>query len=353
MSTLCHDVPFQGSALIRMIESFLKLDTLRTGLSKYLKKYQFKNAQTYQLWQCFTEVVNRGSSSINVTTIMDRWVKQKGFPVISSRIERNRLYLNQKRFLSSPDANFNHLNNLSDIDINSVDNVGSYPVNNQVNPVNNQVNPVKLIQENEEESSPFGYQWIIPVTIITNKVPDIPRLVWLSSADAVLSMDPSVDWFKLNVNQSGFYRVNYDDVNWRSLIELLHARDWNRHILSAADRSNLLDDSLSFMKVSMISADLAMNLSAYLETGERDYVPWATAIRHFTSLNDVMSGHPLFQAYVRRLMHSYLIFSSWKDEGTHLQRKLRALILKAAIMFGDEDSINTARRFFDGWMNNL
>lgn len=340
-----------------MLESFLKLDTLRSGLSKYLKKYQYKNAQTWQLWQSFTEVVNRASSSINVTSIMDRWVKQKGFPVISSRIERNRLYLNQKRFLSSPESgsSFDHLYSLessksgSDINSQSDGSSNHHPI---MNHNSNQITDGHEGSTEDPHPSPFGYQWIIPITIITNKVPDVPRLVWLSAPDAVLNMDPSVEWFKLNVNQSGFYRVNYDDVNWRHLIELLHARDWNRHILTPADRSNLLDDSLSFMKVSLISADLAMNLTAYLESGERDYVPWATAIRHFYSLDAIMNGHPLFQAYVKRLLQPYLILSSWKDEGTHLTRKLRAIILKAAIMFGDDDSIKSARRFFDEWMTN-
>jgi len=311
----------KGAALIRMLENFLRLDVLRSGLSRYLRKFQFRNAQTHDLWQSFSEVIRdirdipQSSSSLNVTAIMDRWVRQKGFPVISSKLERDRLYLSQRRFLSAPVE---------------VDVTGHHGV----------------------ESSPFGYQWIVPITIITSKTPTSSRLVWLSQPDAVLSMDPTTEWFKLNVNQSGFYRVNYDDTNWRRLIELLHSRSYNYHILSPSDRSNLIDDALSFMKISQLSADLAMNLTAYLELGERDYVPWETALSHFSSLDAVMGGHPLMRKYLIRLLLPTLKFLGWKDEGTHLTRKLRASLLKAAIMYGEEDSIKNAKSFFDRWVTN-
>ena len=58
------------------------------------------------------------------------------------------------------------------------------------------------------------------------------------------------------------YRVNYDDTNWRRLIEQLHSRHYTQHTFSPRDRSNLLDDAITFMTVSQLSADLAMNLTA-------------------------------------------------------------------------------------------
>lgn len=301
----------KGAALIRMLEGFLKFDVLRAGLSRYLHKYQYRNAETNDLWQCFSEAVP--NSSLNVTAIMDRWVKQKGFPVIATKLERNRLYLSQRRFLSS----------LSEED-----------------------------STDTSDISPFGYQWIVPITIITNKNPSVPKLVWLSSPDAVLSMDPTIDWFKLNTNQSGFYRVNYDESNWRRLIELLHSRDFNRHVLTPTDRAGLLDDAFSLMKISLLTADLAMNLSNYLETGERDFVPWDTALRHFAALDAVMDGNPYLRKYILKVLQPSLTVFLWKDEGPHLTRKLRSAILKAAVKYGDEATTKVARRFFEEWMRN-
>jgi len=321
IEAIFDDITYKkGAALIRMLENFIKLDVLRSGLTKYLHKYQFRNAKTNDLWQSFTEVVP--NSPVNVSAIMDRWVKQKGFPVISSKLERNRLYLSQRRFLSAP----------------------SDPSSGEESPVNS--------DSIDNSPSPFGYQWIVPITIITSKAPDTPRLVWLSQADAVLTMDSTSQWFKLNVNQSGFYRVNYDDTNWRNLIELLHSKDYSSHTLSSPDRSNLLDDALSFMKVSQLSADLAMNLTSYLENGERDYVPWETAFKHFLVLDGIMNGHPYLRKYINRLMQPVLSFMGWKDEGSHLNRKLRATLLMAAVQYGDESTIKMAKKLFDEWVMN-
>ena len=307
----------KGSALIRMLENFLKTDVLRIGLNKYLNKYQYRNAKTSDLWQSFSESVP--NSSVNVTAIMDRWTKQKGYPVISASIDYNKnlLHLSQRRFLSSP----------SDMDHDSVN--------------------------HEAEASPFGYQWIVPITMVTNKVPDTSRLIWLSQRSASVStFDPTVEWFKLNVNQSGFYRVNYDDTNWRRLIEQLHSRHYTQHILSPADRSNLLDDAITFMKVSQLSSDLALNLTAYLETGERDYVPWETALNHFANLDAIMNGHPLMRKYFLKLIQPTLNNLGWNDDGSHLTRKLRASLLKAAVLYGHDPTIEITRKRFDEWIVN-
>ena len=306
----------KGSALIRMLESFLKVDVLRAGLNKYLKKYQYRNARTSDLWQTFTESVP--NASVNVTAVMDRWSKQKGFPVISSSIDysKNLLHLSQRRFLSTPPDG-------------------------------------EDLASQESEPSPFGYQWIIPITMITNKVPSNSRLIWLSQRSASVStFDPTIEWFKLNVNQSGFYRVNYDDTNWRRLIEQLHSRHYAQHVFSPADRSNLLDDAISFMKVSQLSADLAMNLTAYLEAGERNYVPWETALNHFAYLDAVMNGHPLFRKYLLKLIQPTLNSLGWNDEGSHLTRKLRTSLLKAAIAYGHDPTIEITRKRFDEWLVN-
>lgn len=320
----------KGAALIRMLENFLQLDVLRAGLTRYLRQYQFKNAKTGDLWRSLSEAAP--NSSVNVTAIMERWVQQKGFPVISSKIERGKMYIGQRRFLAIPSIDTNE----SEID--SYENDG------------HRTSPSHSMSSSSSSESPYAYQWIVPITYITSKSPDSPRLVWLSQADASLNMhDGPYEWFKLNVNQTGFYRVNYDDTNWRRLIELLHSRAHEQHALSPADRSSLLDDALTFMKVSQLSADLAMNLTAYLENGERDLIPWESALKHFALLDAIMDGHALLRKYIVSLIQPTLKELGWKDDGDHLTRKLRALLLKAAVTYGDEATITVAKRRFEEW----
>ena len=43
---------------------------------------------------------------------------------------------------------------------------------------------------------------------------------------ASITLDSSQNWIKANLQQMGFYRVNYDVDNWNSLIAYLKAGDW-------------------------------------------------------------------------------------------------------------------------------
>lgn len=54
-----------------------------------------------------------------------------------------------------------------------------------------------------------------------------------------------VKWIKANVNQSGFYRVNYDESMWAAIIEALHK---NHSVFSPADRAGLIDDAFTLCR---------------------------------------------------------------------------------------------------------
>lgn len=53
-------------------------------------------------------------------------------------------------------------------------------------------------------------------------------------------VDPKVVWIKANVNQSGFYRVNYSSDIWEAIIEQLE-KDHTQ--FTPADRASLIDDA--------------------------------------------------------------------------------------------------------------
>jgi hypothetical protein len=52
-------------------------------------------------------------------------------------------------------------------------------------------------------------------------------------------------WFKANVNQSGFYRVNYDREMWGHLISAMVN---NSNAFSPADRASLIDDAFTLCR---------------------------------------------------------------------------------------------------------
>ncbi|CAG2166902.1 unnamed protein product [Oppiella nova] len=304
----------KGAALIQMLENFLGVENLRLGLSKYLNKYQYRTARTSDLWHCFSDVSQ--SQAINVSAIMDTWIEQKGYPVVSVRRVGDQLVLSQRRFLSSvPDSD---ATTTSDI-------------------------------------SPFGYKWIIPVTLITDETAGTtPQLIWFNTTEMSVPLDERHQWFKVNVNQSGFYRVNYDPSVWQALTDVLHNHSFNRHVLSATDRANLLDDAFSFMRIGLLDIRVAMELSLYLRNGERDYVPWETALYQFGILDTLMFQMPALQRYICGLIEPLMTIWGWKDHSYDLMlvRKLRSLLLRAAVSYGDKHAVQMANRYFQSWMIN-
>ncbi|KAJ7393660.1 hypothetical protein OS493_003316 [Desmophyllum pertusum] len=76
----------KGAAIIRMLEDVLGRDVFFKGLTRYLKKYSFSNAETNDLWQCLTEEIRDRQSKgggLDVKEMMTTWTSQMGFPVIN------------------------------------------------------------------------------------------------------------------------------------------------------------------------------------------------------------------------------------------------------------------------------
>lgn len=61
-----------------------------------------------------------------------------------------------------------------------------------------------------------------------------------------LEVTSEMKWIKANVNQTGFYRVMYDEDMWLSLISLLKS---NHELFSSADRAGLIDDAFSLCRL--------------------------------------------------------------------------------------------------------
>jgi aminopeptidase N len=82
----------------------------------------------------------------------------------------------------------------------------------------------------------------------------------------------------------GYYRVNYDETNWKLIIQQLIQ---NHRAISALSRSQLLDDSLNIARTGSLPYSIAFELSSYLRA-ERDFAPWFSALTAFTYLDRML-----------------------------------------------------------------
>lgn len=73
---------------------------------------------------------------------------------------------------------------------------------------------------------------------------------------------------------SGFYRVNYSEDNWMSLIKQLNDSPGEVHVLN---RAQLIDDSFNLARAGKLNYTIPLALTQYLEK-ENDLVPWYSAM---------------------------------------------------------------------------
>lgn len=89
---------------------------------------------------------------------------------------------------------------------------------------------------------------------------------------------------------TGYYRVNYDEENWKKIISTLNDKDkWS--IIMEINRAQVIDDSMALAKGKYLSYDIALATTEYLGH-ETMYLPWTTAIRSFNFIGDRLIGEP-------------------------------------------------------------
>ncbi|XP_066255197.1 endoplasmic reticulum aminopeptidase 2-like isoform X2 [Euwallacea similis] len=298
----------KATAIIRMFSDFLHEETLQNGLNEYLYTYKYTTAETKDLWNTFSRSSNQ---SFDFKAIMETWTHQAGFPLITLTREGNEIVASQRRFLLS----------------------------------------VRTGNESTLPPSKFDNKWYIPLTYMTSNDSETVNNIWMNMTDVRFEVDSNLKWIKANTNQSGFYRVMYDEAMWQSLIEILKK---NHMLFSATDRANLIDDAFTLCRAGLLNATIPLELSTYL-VKENEYVPWATALEHFQNWARTMSEslpYKLFLNFMRNLLRPIAKFVGWQQSKDHVKQLLRSKVLSAAVLCELNETINDAKSLFQRWMLN-
>jgi tricorn protease interacting factor F2/3 len=210
----------KGASIIRMLEAYAGEDSFMRGVRSYLDKYKFSNAAGSDLWN---EIEH--ASKTRVKAIMTEWIRRPGYPILSVKADGKKIKIRQERFLLNGKAE------LSD-----------WPV-----PLTFKINgkEQKLLMERGEESLDF---------------PD------------------GFDSLKLNVEQTGFYRVYYDG---------LYDKVW-RSEMSPVDRYGIVSDAYAFtVQGKMDFAQYLALVDRYMN--EQDYLPAFEVSDQLSSLYAITS----------------------------------------------------------------
>lgn len=294
----------KGASVIRMMEDFVGETNFQQSVTNYLNNHAFGNAVTDDL----LSEIDKLNLGFDIKHIMGTWTKQMGFPVVTVRKLSDTQYeLTQKRFFSNPDN----------------------------------ANETAL-------ESDYNYRWYIPITYQTDSVPLTRN--WFDNADTQLIIDlPSTPrWIKFNNKQFGYYRVNYPDDMWASLISVLKTET---ETLSIADRAHLINDAFSLAEATLLPYETALDLTSYL-AAETQYVPWSVASTNLLNLNDRLSGEPLekFRKFAQSMISDAYNTVGWTVEDDHLKNQLRTTVLNFACSVGLPSCLEQAGNHFNNWL---
>lgn len=249
----------KGSSIIRMMGLFLGEETLRKGVRNYLEKHKYSNAEQDDLWESLTEVAHSNGvlpKNLTVKTIMDTWTIQTGYPVIhvNRLYGKNSVEIRQERYLRDS---------------------------------------IKLLKIAPQ-------CWWIPISYTTETEKNFNETKpkkWLSCTNEKETFEiPEKDdrWMLFNIQGSGLYRVNYDEENWKMLLNTLNSDKFDE--ISMFSRILLMEDSASLAWTGDLKYDVFFTILNYLKREEK-YLPWKTALKNVGVINGLLkrtSNYGLF-----------------------------------------------------------
>ncbi|XP_055292318.1 aminopeptidase Q isoform X2 [Moschus berezovskii] len=309
----------RGASLARMLSSFLNEKIFISALKSYLETFSYSNAEQDDLWRHFQMAIDDQSEILlpaTVKSIMDSWTHQSGFPVITLNVSTG--VMKQEPFY--------------------------------LGKVKNQT----LLTHNDT--------WIIPILWIKNGTTQ--SLVWLDKSSKVFPemqiSDSDHDWVILNLNMTGYYRVNYDKLGWKKLNQQLEK---DPKAIPVIHRLQLVDDAFSLSKNDYIEIETALDLTKYLAE-EDEIIVWHAVLMNLVTRDLVSDGnnhdiYPLLKKYLlKRLMSIWNTYSTIiRENVAALQEDYLALIslekvFGTACWLGLEDCLQLSRELFRNWMNH-
>jgi tricorn protease interacting factor F2/3 len=266
----------KGASILRMIEAYIGSEIFKRGVAQYLQKFRYSNASGHDLWSHLQEV-----SGTEVGRIMEGWISQEGFPVVKASLAGSKLTLEQERFLLTGGTS------------------------NQT--------------------------WPIPVTM---NVDGNTQSLLLDKKKVEVNLPTTPKSLKINVDQTGFYVVQYDGKALQDLV-------WKGR-LSPLDRWGLMNDAKAFLLSGRMPFKKYLSLVEKYQN-EEEYLP---AIELSDQLSFLYQIAPSKLVETSRKFHSagLKIFETKKDDNS---TTLKGVIAARLTLLDDAYAKSAGSKFKD------
>ncbi len=311
----------KGSCVIRMLESHLGEETFREGMRRYVKKHQFANAGTKDLWAALSDASNE-----DVAGLMSCWTAQTGFPILivdeapggGEEGSPRKVEVRQKRYLAS--------------------------------------GPDSLTAEEA------AVTWKVPLRADASFA-DVPGV--LDAASGVFSLETTetsadaseeLKPFKLNLGQSGFYRVAYSETFvTNTLVPAIPS-------MAEVDRVGLVSDAFACGAAGYAETTAALELLSAYRDRETSYVVWSDISAGVGALHSAFFEQPepvreALRAFAADLFAPLVARLGWEPSASESESPdayqtglLRQLAVSRALAYEHGPSVAEAKTRFDAYV---
>ena len=283
----------KGASVLRMLEQYLGADAFRDGIRLYLRRHEYGNAETTDLWDALED-----STHQPVRALMHSWIFQAGYPLISVERDRRGLRLSQRTF--------------------------------------------RYLQEEEAPER----NWHVPI-FLRSRTKDglIHETVLLTDQQTSVELASDADWVIANAGGHGFYRVRYAPELLTALKQELQSN------LLPVERFNLVNDAWATTLAGLTSLDDYLSLIDLLRD-ETDVNVWTSVIISCHQLNRILRERQskFFGERVRSLFLPAVNRLTWspREGETELERQLRGELIGVLGTLGEDRECQERARILYG-----
>ncbi|KAM0675732.1 hypothetical protein GVAV_000507 [Gurleya vavrai] len=301
----------KGASILHMLEILIDEKSFQNGIQKYLKKFEYNNANSEDFWNVMTEV----NKNFDINKIMANWIDKKGYPLITISDHKDILKIKQTRFL------------LCNINMNKKCN---------------------LIELNYEK---FAGVWTLPLTfkIFNNdeKENTIKKFIFDKKNDFI---DVDKQNFIFKNDGFGFYRLFYE--NREMLIKLIKNQN-----LTSENRYNIIDDIFQLHLALYLNINYLLEISyCYVfETNVdvlKTFIQNLFTLRTFTIKVKTVDGK--IKKLIKYILKERLVIENINlYDGTSEQAEINILLLSAAISVNKTSKIIDYIKYFKKYIQNI
>lgn len=308
----------KGARLLRMVQHFIGDKAFQTGLKSYFKKYAYQNTIGQNLWDELS-----AASGEDVSAIMETWVGQSGFPVVSVDKQNDKITLSQKQFFVGPHKKSDKL---WPVPLNATDT--NLPTIFHSNKAEFTSDNNELLRLNNGDSAHFITHYSAPLmeqlldALANNKLSEITRLQLLHEQTLLVkagivpagNLIPLLQAYRHETNENVWNIMSLTISELRQLIDTNEAAEkqlkqfvaklahdqyerlgWTPTAKESEDDTNLRSTIIGLMLYAEHSEAIATAHDLFTNTKLDDLDPElrglviSNEVRHFSTNNDLVS----------------------------------------------------------------